>query len=1068
MALKQGKRTVKLKPSLADNIGIPKFPDTNIASEIAQPIASAIDSFRKVAEADAASAYKADFNAKTRDHYINLQEKFKFDPDGMKNAIDSYTQTTLANTPNIFKDYTTNILAQKNLASLNYATKNFRARNNQKALDLFTENRKGFENDFAFTISNISEDNNLDDQSSIQTINNTTVNTHFLNLNEIYGTAKETLVDTNRYSGVKLGKNLDSDIKNTEILRVFSIMKSLPKNKALIYFGEYQKGNDQFEIKSENFEGNKQINNPIANQYRSYINNPLNREDISKEVLDLYEDFNGKNIKSLTESKKTYNIDQEQEIGGGLFIGKFENSNISNAEDYIDKTYPGIKSSQADSFIKIARDNIDIQTKVTEALNGKQVNLSKEERPLFTQAMFARYGINNENLTDVNNPDLAKMLTIMADQNIQPTAIIERLNIKQTSDFNSPGAVQNFRDNLALYNFTKTKFPALSIENSFIYEEANKLTPNGKADDKVLGTKLNNLAGDAKNYKVNLQNIETNLAANAPLVFDQFVGIVDKLDVNVDSNFFYKLATGKENPYVDVLQTKDTTFLPIRAKTLITPQVQSELLSRVKTELAMMVGASNFDLNTDEGKKLFDQATFQAFESMNLAGYGVTKYNSKDPGRNMLTMFPYERHGSVQGQGLDNSIIAIGEELKNTLSKSEQIDRFGAIIGKDRQPVNITDVIKTALDENRKNIVIEWTGTMDNNGKPNYHLKIVHEGTLINLTEGDNYFKPGLEGIPEAGKSSSREALITTLAQNKYDMFMQTFGHLLDGDSTAENLARKVIYGTIKTGIKASDYKFYPDIPFVDDVPAEVKPFAFIFKTLGIDVDLKPYYQQAAKIDAEIQENISYDERIQSNSKLSSTDKVLESAFPPHKTKYTRSNLSKKYKNFVYENYLDKSLPLTFRTNNYMAVMKTDSAWNGEMRDIDTGNQAAIFASPVDSIRAGVRVMINNSTLINNNTTKRYDDQPSIEEILTNYAEKSDVYLTALESKTDMTRDDIVNFLDSEQMYKLIGFMIEHEMGSEAFNRYYPPGERFFLNAMIKEGYEQGINSYGGKLGKLR
>ena len=43
----------------------------------------------------------------------NLQEKFKFDPDGMKNAIDSYTQTTLANTPNIFKDYTTNILAQK-------------------------------------------------------------------------------------------------------------------------------------------------------------------------------------------------------------------------------------------------------------------------------------------------------------------------------------------------------------------------------------------------------------------------------------------------------------------------------------------------------------------------------------------------------------------------------------------------------------------------------------------------------------------------------------------------------------------------------------------------------------------------------------------------------------------------------------------------------------------------------------------------------------------------------------------------------------------------------------------
>ena len=44
----------------------------------------------------------------------------------------------------------------------------------------------------------------------------------------------------------------------------------------------------------------------------------------------------------------------------------------------------------------------------------------------------------------------------------------------------------------------------------------------------------------------------------------------------------------------------------------------------------------------------------------------------------------------------------------------------------------------------------------------------------------------------------------------------------------------------------------------------------------------------------------------------------------------------------------------------------------------------------------------------------------------------------------------------------------EQEKFVEDFNKYYPPGQRFFLNAMIKEGYEQGINSYGGKLGKIR
>ena len=46
--------------------------------------------------------------------------------------------------------------------------------------------------------------------------------------------------------------------------------------------------------------------------------------------------------------------------------------------------------------------------------------------------------------------------------------------------------------------------------------------------------------------------------------------------------------------------------------------------------------------------------------------------------------------------------------------------------------------------------------------------------------------------------------------------------------------------------------------------------------------------------------------------------------------------------------------------------------------------------------------------------------------------------------------------------------MIEHEMGSEAFNNYYPPENQLYLDAMILEGYDLGINSYGGKLGKVR
>ena len=77
MALKEGKRTVKLKASVADNIGIPKFPDTNIAKEISKPLADIADTFRKTAEADMKIDWQYNFNKNSRDHYLDLREKFK-------------------------------------------------------------------------------------------------------------------------------------------------------------------------------------------------------------------------------------------------------------------------------------------------------------------------------------------------------------------------------------------------------------------------------------------------------------------------------------------------------------------------------------------------------------------------------------------------------------------------------------------------------------------------------------------------------------------------------------------------------------------------------------------------------------------------------------------------------------------------------------------------------------------------------------------------------------------------------------------------------------------------------
>ncbi len=64
------------------------------------------------------------------------------------------------------------------------------------------------------------------------------------------------------------------------------------------------------------------------------------------------------------------------------------------------------------------------------------------------------------------------------------------------------------------------------------------------------------------------------------------------------------------------------------------------------------------------------------------------------------------------------------------------------------------------------NKLSEIAGTYNKYGQPNYHLKINHNNTLINLTEGDNYFDPtGFAGVSQiTGKSANRKQLINTLA----------------------------------------------------------------------------------------------------------------------------------------------------------------------------------------------------------------------------------------------------------------------------------------------------------------
>lgn len=1068
MALKEGKKQVNLRASVADNIGIPKFPTTTIGAQIAEPIADVIDTFRKTAEADAKVDWQYNFNQQSRDHYLQLKEKFKFDPDGMRNAIDNYSKTVLGNTPTAFKGIAENLLAQKNLANMNFATTNYENKKTADALTGWELTKEQYKTDTGVNLDTISMNPNL----SVMDINSHVGNVALKNVNHNYGLAEEGIVNTMRYSGSQLAKDLNSDIIDTEALRIFSIMKKLGDVDGNKYFLEYAMGKDSLPVTPDD------VNNPIFQKYAEDIKNPLTRNKIIDKAKKLYDDYNSFNINNLKNQKVKYNLDGLQDSGGTLDVNLFSNGANSNATNYVINNLPGISESDFDRAVEIVNKNINVQELVSKAIDKEIIDNfeNNEQMELFKTALLRRYGIDDKNITDIENRDLGTVMELYKNQNMEPTAVLKKINKDYNVNFKTPGMIKDFEENLALFNFIKSKdmFPYVTVENEHIYNAANSIGIMSLSSDEIKAERLNDIIKNKGDLKTNFDNISANIDKNIDLAIDNMKWTIEMQDINTDTWWLKKIFNKKQNKFSHMFIPESTSLW---YKGLdMTPEVQTVWLNNIKTQLAYINGSREIDLTTDEGKTQFYKASIQALHSMNKQGYSATRLNGT--GKVSMIKHGFEKEIGFTGQGFDSALMAQANWLKGNLSKEEQIERFGfnpvGPSGKEIEPINISDVMKRVIDDNYKGLIIEPTGTFKEvNGKkvPNYHAKVMYEGKLISLTQGNNYFDPtGLEGnkLIDGDLPESRAQVIQEIANKKFDLFMKKkLGRFIDGDSATERWLQKFFYATTKTFIEASDYRFYPDFPLVDDVPKEVKPFGFIFKVLGKDIDVESYYNEAAEINNEVDKIVSYDQQIMQNRNFNDRQKMLESRFPPHKTSATENAIQKSYMQHVYNNYQDKSLPLTFRTNNYMAVMKTDQTWDGEMTNINTGNQAAIFASPVDSIRAGVRVMINNSTLINNETTKRYGNNPTIKEILSVYAEDSDIYLEALEEKTNFTRDTAINFFDGNQVAKLIKFMIEHEMGSEAFNEYYPPNNQLLLDKMIFEGYTRGINSYGGKLGKL-
>jgi ABC-type Fe3+-citrate transport system substrate-binding protein len=210
----------------------------------------------------------------------------------------------------------------------------------------------------------------------------------------------------------------------------------------------------------------------------------------------------------------------------------------SNSTEYVINTLDGVGKTQFNKAVKITQDNIKAQKIASDMIGGTQKDFIDEtQKELVTSALLSRYGINNENITNVSNPNLAVAMEVLSKYNITPTAVIKKLNTKINVDYNNAGMIQEYKNNLSLYNLMKSKYPGLVVDNEFMYQEGNLMGALSMQDDPTLASKLNSIAKDIPKNKENKIKLEQHLGLHAKETRSIMKDLISELDVNTDTNW---------------------------------------------------------------------------------------------------------------------------------------------------------------------------------------------------------------------------------------------------------------------------------------------------------------------------------------------------------------------------------------------------------------------------------------------------------------------------------------------------------------------------------------------------
>ena len=1048
MALKKDRSQVKIE---APSGNIPYVPAQSYLSIGVDAFKPTLDRLQREADQTAQANYFQDFQIKTRDQFEKFRNDFSMDPDKMKAAADTYSKTLLDSVPAAYKIQANAMLSAYSQNSIIFASGNKRKFDDNKLFADRDTKWKNWNSEAEFSMRNFNE---AEIDLAIPAINKEFLNS-VLQINELAHEDYENLVALGKIKEKDHITNINNQTEALVVSRGFHIMKTLYNNgqevQALNWLNDFMNDKDQYDAMIDS----DMENNPMYKVIRTLYEDDDDRMRIGNDILKKYKAFHRDAIFGKTK-KPDIDFDMLKEPRNILAIENFKGGDVSMNE-ILDQIPVDIGSKKYTELVKYVADANRVQSIVSKTMQNPEIIYnfeSDEDREMWAKAVLANNGINKVQYSSLNSDSFKIAMNIFAGQDYFPDEVRKYLTLSDAGSFKDEGSLTNLMEKSLMYQYLSNEELFPNVEYNHLFQKAL----DSGAVNSIANGDFNRASSilesfQSENYDKKLANITAQYDGNNASFEYMFNAQLKS------PNAFLKFFQDKKDPLHDNLFAAgdQTTWLAWEPKEIIPPNAMAQLKGMWIEEMTAMTTGENPDIWSKENSHLRSKAFNRVMKRMEDEGWGV-ETNTMD-GKAKLVKNPFwKTYGTLD----NNDVYAAIKEDFTLLNNNEKLSKYGTnkweeVEGYFRQYADNKDgLVKISVD--RQNY-------KDKSGKHAYKLTMHIGDDMITLDK--NFTPAAWTNLVDKDVPSSNAQLINHTTNQIFEDFKKTSWYdKLPEDK--QHWTKRAIYSVIRNGIKLSDYRFYPDIPGIDDVPAEVRPFAWIAKTLGFDGDLREIRTELQMAATTANNNLSYQKKINNNRDLSDAEKVTESLLPPEKTVMTENAMSLNFKQWALDNYENQELRLTHRTNNWTAV--SSSGWDGEI-DLNYKRDSrhfAVFAHPKDSIRAAVKSILNHSTLTNaiNNVDKRYGSTPTYDEIFKMYAEDNESYLRALESKTNFDRNDTVDIMNNNQLHSLLKFIVQHEMGREYYFEKFGKQNQY-VNSVIFKGINEAINSYNGELGKL-